>query len=88
MLRGRDFKFEDWGYYNVMGFMAKKYFAGYVQDGRVPTENQILYDQSTDENSLSDEQLEEILVDDDTELTVTSGTPWPSGRDTSWPSSP
>ncbi len=69
------FKFDDWGFYEVMGFMAKKYFAGYVQDNHLPVENQILYDQSTDENSLSDEQLEEVLVDDDTELTVISGTP-------------
>ena len=76
----KDFKFEDWGYYNVMGFMAKKYFAGYVQDGNLPAENQILYSESTDENSLSDEQLEEILVDDDTELTVTSGTPLALGQ--------
>ena len=71
----KDFKFEDWGYYNIMGFLAKKYFAGYVQDGNLSSENQILYDQSTDENSLSDEQLEEVLVDDDTEVTVTSDTP-------------
>ncbi len=71
----KSFEFEDWGSYEVMGFMAKKYFAGYVKDGRLPAENHILYEQSTDENSLSDEQLEEILVDDDTEMTIDSGTP-------------
>ncbi len=25
-----DFEFEDWGCYNVIGFLAEKYFAGYV----------------------------------------------------------
>ena len=34
-----------------------------------------MFKESTDENSLSDEQLESILKDDDTEMTVTSGTP-------------
>jgi S-layer protein (TIGR01567 family) len=71
----KEFEFEDWGTYNVIGFMAKKYFAGYVQDANTSPENQVLFSQSTDENVLSDEQLLEILVDDDEEMTVTSGTP-------------
>ena len=70
-----DFDFEDWGYYNVIGFQANQYFAGYLNDENVPDENEILFRESDDENSLSDEQLEAILMDDDTEMTVTSGTP-------------
>ncbi|MDM7934439.1 MAG: S-layer protein domain-containing protein [Methanothrix sp.] len=70
-----DFDFADWGYYNVIGFMANKYFAGYLNDPEVDDANEILFKESTDENSLADEQLEEILMDDDTEMTVTSGTP-------------
>ncbi|MDM7912196.1 MAG: S-layer protein domain-containing protein, partial [Methanotrichaceae archaeon] len=35
----------------------------------------ILFEESDDENVLADEQLLKILVDDDSELTVTSGTP-------------
>ncbi|MBP8623581.1 MAG: S-layer protein, partial [Methanothrix sp.] len=70
-----DFDFEDWGYYNVIGFQANQYFAGYLNDENVPDENEILFRESEDENSLSDEQLEAILMDDDTEMTVTSGTP-------------
>ncbi len=66
--QNKAFKFEDWGSYKVMGFLAEPYFAGYNAPG-------LLYDQSTDENSLSSEQLERILIDDDTEMTVTSGTP-------------
>ena len=27
-----DFEFEDWGYYNVIGFLAEKYFAGYINE--------------------------------------------------------
>ena len=27
-----DFDFEDWGFYNVIGFQANKYFAGYLND--------------------------------------------------------
>jgi len=71
----KEFEFEGWGYYNVIGFMAQKYFAGYVQDASVPAADQVLFSESTDENVLSDEQLMEILVDDDTEMTITSGTP-------------
>jgi len=68
-----DFEFEDWGKYNVIGFMAEKYFAGYV-DTADSTED-ILFEESEDENVLSDEQLLKILKDDDTEMTFTSGTP-------------
>ncbi|MDD4161735.1 MAG: S-layer protein domain-containing protein [Methanothrix sp.] len=70
-----DFDFEDWGFYNVIGFQANKYFAGYLNDENVDDADEILFKESTDENSLSDEQLEEILMDNDDEMTVTSGTP-------------
>jgi S-layer protein (TIGR01567 family) len=70
-----DFDFADWGFYNVIGFQAKQYFAGYVNDENVDDANEILFKESTDENSLSDEQLEAILMDSDDEITVSSGTP-------------
>ncbi len=70
-----DFDFADWGFYNVIGFQANKYFAGYINDETVDDANEILFKESTDENSLSDEQLEAILMDNDDEMTVTSGTP-------------
>ena len=38
-------------------------------------EKNIFFKESTDENSLSSEQLQKILMDDNTEKTVTSGTP-------------
>jgi len=30
-----DFEFEDWGFYNIIGFQAKPYFAGYINDENV-----------------------------------------------------
>jgi S-layer protein (TIGR01567 family) len=70
-----DFDYADWGFYNIIGFQANRYFAGYVNDENVDDANEVLFKESTDENSMSDEQLEAILKDDDTEMTVTSGTP-------------
>ncbi len=53
-----DFEFAPWGYYNVIGFQAKEYFAAYLNDPDFPDLAEILYYESDDENSLSDEQLE------------------------------
>ena len=70
-----DFDYAEWGFFNVIGFQANAYFAGYVNDENVDDANELLFRESADENSLSDEQLEAILKDDDTEMTVTFGTP-------------
>jgi S-layer protein (TIGR01567 family) len=72
--QSKEFKFEDWGAFKVMGFMADKYFAGYVENIDNADKN-ILFKESTDENSLSKGQLQKILINDDTDRTVTSGTP-------------
>ncbi len=68
-----DFEYEPWGSYNVIGFMAEKYFAGYIDTP--DSIEDVLFEESDDENILSDEQLLQILVDNDDERTVTSGTP-------------
>ena len=68
-----DFEYEPWGSYNVIGFMAEKYFAGYIDTP--DSVEDVLFEESDDENILSDEQLLQILVDNDDERTVTSGTP-------------
>lgn len=73
--QANDFGFEDWGYYNVIGFLGKKYFAGYVESGNADYSSEILFRESTDENSLSDEQLQTILMDSDTETIVTADAP-------------
>ena len=67
-----DMDFDAWGNYLLIGFMADKYFAGYVDSEGT---DDVLFEESDDENVLSDEQLLKILVDDDSEMTVTSGTP-------------
>jgi S-layer protein (TIGR01567 family) len=69
------FDFEGWGYFNIVGFMAEPYFGGYVLDETIPADDQVLYQKSTDECSLCDEQLEKVLIDDNSEKTVTTGTP-------------
>jgi S-layer protein (TIGR01567 family) len=66
-----DFEFEDWGKYNVIGFMADKYFAGYVDTA--DSTDDVLFEKSDDENVLSDEQLLEILRDEVTKITVKKG---------------
>jgi len=73
-----DFDFEDWGWYRSIGFLGENYFAGYSENK--PTVDGVeidpeLYKQSTDTNTLVDEQLLKVLIDDDTERTFTSGTP-------------
>ncbi len=68
-----DFEFEDWGSFNAIGFMGEKYFAGYLDTP--DTTDDVLFEQSDDENVLSDEQLLKILMDSDYEVTVTSGVP-------------
>jgi S-layer protein (TIGR01567 family) len=69
------FEFEDWGYYNIIGFLGKKYFAGYAEDENLDYGSMILFRESVDENSLADEQLQTILIDSDIETIVTAGAP-------------
>jgi S-layer protein (TIGR01567 family) len=72
--QSKEFKFEDWGAFKVMGFLTERYFAGYVEN-RNDTEKNILFKESTDENSLRSEQLETILLDSKNEIIVTPNTP-------------
>lgn len=57
------FEFDDWGRYDVIGFMADKYFAGYNDDTKF-----------TDVASVIGEgQLRKVLLDSDTEKTISTG---------------
>ena len=69
----REFQFDDWGSYNIIGFLAEKYFAGYLENP--DSENDVLFTESEDENVLSDQQLLQILIDDDNDITINSDTP-------------
>jgi S-layer protein (TIGR01567 family) len=62
-----DFQFGDWGSYQVIGFMAEKYFAGY-NEGVVSSTNRSL---------INDGQLRKVLVDSDNESTLTTGSALP-----------
>jgi S-layer protein (TIGR01567 family) len=63
------FKFQDWGSYYVIGFLGEKCFAGYIEGS--DSEEGYLFDKSTDRNTLEKSQLLKVLVDDDTEKTIT-----------------
>jgi S-layer protein (TIGR01567 family) len=73
MAMADDFEFEDWGKYNVIGFMGEKYFAGYLDTA--DSTDDILFEESNDENPMSDEQLLRILMDRDMETIIMSGVP-------------
>jgi S-layer protein (TIGR01567 family) len=68
-----DFKFEDWGSYQVMGFLGEKCFAGHI-DGS-DSGKAYLFEKSSNKSALAKGQLYKVLVDDDQEKTITSKTP-------------
>ena len=53
-----------WGSYQVIGFMAEKYFAGYTEDSEFADD---------DISMMSDGQLSKILIDDDEKVSAYSG---------------
>ena len=62
-----DFEFNDWGSYQVIGFMADKYFAGYEAND--------FFDD--DRSLINDGQLRRVLLDSDEESTITTGSVLP-----------
>jgi S-layer protein (TIGR01567 family) len=69
----QDFAFRDWGSYQVMGFLGEKCFAGYI-DGSDSGKG-YLFEKSSNKSALAKGQLCKVLVDDDSEKTITSKTP-------------
>lgn len=67
------FRFQDWGSYYVIGFLEKKCFAGYP--GGSDSENGLLSEKSSDQNSLAKGQLEEVLLDTDAKTTISADSP-------------
>ncbi|MDW7732357.1 MAG: S-layer protein domain-containing protein [Methanolobus sp.] len=57
------FEYNDWGTFNVIGFLAEKYFAGYSNDTAFAEEDSLL----------SGGQLSEVLIDSDMETSLFSG---------------
>ena len=64
-----EFEFGRWGEYQVIGFMAQKYFAGYMGTDRDVLDKEI--------SLLDEEELREVLIDDDEEYTVDTGSVLP-----------
>ncbi len=58
-----DFEYEDWGKYDVIGFMAGKYFAGYNNETKFADEV----------SCINEGELRKVLIDDDTSQTIASG---------------
>jgi S-layer protein (TIGR01567 family) len=56
------FEYEGWGSYNVIGFMAEKYFAGYFENSSI----------DSDVSPISNGVLSKILIDNDDKKSVSS----------------
>jgi S-layer protein (TIGR01567 family) len=74
------FSFAPWGQYEVIGFLGDEYFAAYDSDVTEDVSNAnesvaFLFDQSKNRNLMTNEQISKVLVDDDTEQTITSANP-------------
>lgn len=62
-----EYKYGSWGSYQVMGFMADKYFAGYKESEVIDRARSLI----------NDGQLRRVLIDSDDESTLTSGSVLP-----------
>ena len=74
------FSFAPWGQYEVIGFLGDGYFAAYdnnvTEDILAAGESvAFLFDKSKNTNLMTNEQISKILVDDDSEQTITSASP-------------
>jgi len=76
----KKFKYKPWGQYDVIGFLGDKYFTAY--DSTVTTDaanaNEhvaFLYDASKNRNLMTNEQISQVLVDDNTEMLINSSMP-------------
>lgn len=62
-----EYEYSSWGSYQVMGFMADKYFAGYKENDVIDNPRSLI----------NDGQLRKVLIDSDNEETLTSGSVLP-----------
>jgi len=76
----KNFKYKPWGRYDVIGFLADKYFAAYDSNVTPDVTNAgesvaFLYDKSKNRNLMTNEQITKVLMDDNKEMTITSANP-------------
>lgn len=69
-----------WGQYEVIGFLGDRYFAAYdnvVTQGMVDAGEDVpfLADKSRNDNLMTNEQISNVLIDDNKEMTITSANP-------------
>jgi len=82
----KNFKFNAWGSYQVIGFLAERYFAAYnvdiTQKMKDAGENATpyLYDKSKNRNLMTNEQISKVIEDSDTERTIASASPLKLGE--------
>ena len=69
------FKYEDWGSYNVTGFLGEKYLAGYLTSGNGRTA--FILDSSDNSNLMEFGLLSRILIDSDDAINLTPGSVYP-----------
>ncbi len=60
-----EFEHSDWGKFNVVGFLAEKYFTGYTSATDIDGVSTL--------NLISDGQLSKVLMDDDSKASIFSG---------------
>jgi len=76
----KNFKYNPFGVYDVMGFLADRYFAAYEPTATSAVVNAglnegYLYTTSKNRNLMTNNQVSQVLVDDDSERTFTSSNP-------------
>jgi len=82
----KNFKFKAWGSYQVIGFLAERYFAAFnaltTDKMKAAGENTTpyLYDKSKNRNLMTNEQISKVIEDSDTERTITSANPLKLGE--------
>jgi len=60
-----DFEYSDWGSYQIIGFMAEKYFAGYSENNSTVIDDDV--------STISDGILSKILIDSDDKKSANTG---------------
>lgn len=78
--QNKDFKFKPWGQYKIIGFLGEGYFAAFDNTIAHKTQNAddtsaYLYEKSNETNLIVSDQISKILMDSDTEKTITSSNP-------------
>lgn len=67
------FEFDGWGAYDSIGFLGENHFAGYISE--TDASRSYLASISDDQNLITSDMLSKVLIDNDDEMTLDTGTP-------------